>query len=285
MENTDLPDIIYHYCSPEAFFSIISNKNIWLSSCLQMNDHTEGKWFLSIFDTALKQLELNQDNSQQIQILKDYFNKYFRVPYIASFSENADLLSQWRGYAQDGQGVAIGFNTKSLGLDRTASYSETKPNFFLELGKVKYIEKDSAKKIENLKGLIKVYAENEASGKKESQLKQFASWIYLQSLIHKNDAFKEEDEWRIVHVPTILENKLNNTLEFKDSIGNLEHRVGGGKITSYFEFPYHRVEEIKPIAEIILGPRNKFNDFELNSFLKQKNCGHISPKKSAATYQ
>ena len=30
------------------------------------------------------------------------------------FSESKDKLSQWRGYAQDGKGIAIGFNKDVL---------------------------------------------------------------------------------------------------------------------------------------------------------------------------
>ncbi len=36
--------ILYHYCSNEAFRSIIDKKAIWLSSLSLTNDPMEGKW-------------------------------------------------------------------------------------------------------------------------------------------------------------------------------------------------------------------------------------------------
>lgn len=43
----------------------------------------------------------------------EYETDKFDVPlYTICFSGNSDLLSQWRGYAKDGTGIAIGFKTK-----------------------------------------------------------------------------------------------------------------------------------------------------------------------------
>ena len=43
--------------------------------------------------------------------------------YFCCFSESSDLLSQWRAYGNDGQGVAIGFNAKLLSkIDDMYSY-------------------------------------------------------------------------------------------------------------------------------------------------------------------
>lgn len=45
----------------------------------------------------------------------EYETDKFEVPlYTICFSGHSDLLSQWRGYAKDGTGVAIGFKTKYL---------------------------------------------------------------------------------------------------------------------------------------------------------------------------
>lgn len=43
-----------------------------------------------------------------------YVDGYDEPLYTACFSGNGDLLSQWRGYAGDGTGIAIGFKTKYL---------------------------------------------------------------------------------------------------------------------------------------------------------------------------
>lgn len=53
-------------------------------------------------------------------------------------SEEADLLSQWRGYADDGRGVCIGFKKEALEL-----YLKTKvENNSITLNKVLYSDDD-----------------------------------------------------------------------------------------------------------------------------------------------
>ena len=42
-------DIIYHYCSVESFFNIITSKVLWLSDIEYMNDRLEGQWSNEIF--------------------------------------------------------------------------------------------------------------------------------------------------------------------------------------------------------------------------------------------
>lgn len=49
-----------------------------------------------------------------------YVDKFDPPLYTICFSGNGDLLSQWRGYAKDGTGVAIGFKTKYLEKFKTS---------------------------------------------------------------------------------------------------------------------------------------------------------------------
>lgn len=43
--------------------------------------------------------------------------------YTTCFSENGDLLSQWRGYANDAKGISIGFNKDILQTFGTGGYN------------------------------------------------------------------------------------------------------------------------------------------------------------------
>ena len=47
MKNT-IPEPLYHYCSNEAFCSILKSKSLWLSSLSLSNDKMEGHWFYKI---------------------------------------------------------------------------------------------------------------------------------------------------------------------------------------------------------------------------------------------
>lgn len=44
---------VYHYCSVETFFSIITNKCLRLSDLNKTNDYMEKKWVLKLIDKLL----------------------------------------------------------------------------------------------------------------------------------------------------------------------------------------------------------------------------------------
>ena len=56
------------------------------------------------------------------------------MAYIACFSESDDYLAQWRGYADNGRGVAIGFDVETI-----ERLIEQIPDAQLEFRKVHYI--------------------------------------------------------------------------------------------------------------------------------------------------
>ena len=107
-------DILWHYCSNEAFLSIISSQEIWLGEITHSNDYMEGKWLI---EEILRPALLNSGlaDYQVIQVLGRIYDMKGRYNAFAfCLSEKSDVLSQWRGYADDGRGVAIGFNKKYL---------------------------------------------------------------------------------------------------------------------------------------------------------------------------
>ena len=108
---TAIPDTVYHYCSIETFFSIITTKKLWLTYSNNTNDYLENRWIdTSINDYVFQ--NINDKNRELFQkTLQNYqINKV--PPFICCFSEDGDMLSQWRAYANNGLGVSIGFNVK-----------------------------------------------------------------------------------------------------------------------------------------------------------------------------
>ena len=110
--------VLYHYTSLQGFIGLMQNKSIWCSHCEFLNDSSE-------FVHALK---FASHTTSRIFMEDDYLNAFSwlisetvhklelesRQVFVTSFSEKADLLSQWRGYCPQGAGVAIGFDKKLL---------------------------------------------------------------------------------------------------------------------------------------------------------------------------
>lgn len=115
----------YYYCSLNTFLNILKNKEIYLSDPLKMNDNLEIKWYLERlneekesdedYGTILQRMRMRSGVDFTCEELAKHLeNKGQKSIYISCFSKTSDLLSQWRAYADDGKGVAIGFDLDML---------------------------------------------------------------------------------------------------------------------------------------------------------------------------
>ena len=108
-----MKNVLYHYCSNDALFSIISGSSIRLSSLLQSNDTNEGRLVTGLVQDILEEHDLSSDHAYELTELIDDFEA-LNVGFGLCLSEKGDLLSQWRGYANDASGVSIGFSSDYL---------------------------------------------------------------------------------------------------------------------------------------------------------------------------
>ena len=116
---------LYHYCSLNTFLNIMKNKSIWVSDIERSNDFLELVALRQLFSQHINAdfneiIEKNRISDENLDLvnglwtLREDFMAKLSTAYTRTFafclSEKGDLLSQWRGYADDGTGVAIGFN-------------------------------------------------------------------------------------------------------------------------------------------------------------------------------
>jgi hypothetical protein len=115
---TELPNELYHYTNLNGFSGIINSSELWLSNLYFLNDKNEFELGLKF---VIEQLESYKSGFSVLKPTKYFiealekaidFIKEKDAPYILSMTANSDLLSQWRGYTNNGVGVNIGFNKK-----------------------------------------------------------------------------------------------------------------------------------------------------------------------------
>lgn len=124
-----LPSTIYHYCSIDTLTAILQYKTLRLTDITKSNDSAELTWITNYinltFNAAFRaerskkfHAAIDEDLWGKIvkHSVKDWFDTNYRLYsfYVMCFSTEDDLLSQWRGYADDAAGVSIGFNVKAL---------------------------------------------------------------------------------------------------------------------------------------------------------------------------
>ena len=269
-------NIIYHYCNVEAFRAIIQNKTLWLSSVYNLNDYKEIHWIKDKVTKKIEELK-TQDNFFKYKAFENFYTKQLPNVYIASFSQGDDLLSQWRAYANDGFGVAIGFNIDYF-----------KHNCLVKTTEVLYDEKAQEKEISTILEPLENIANDIdfTSLEFESLCKNIIANINNLSAKSKNQLFKEEQEVRLIHNPTIIDDKENKKFIFKDNLSDMKFRSVCGNLIPYFELKFdEEIDNTPAILEIIKGPKNKFIDQEVRIFLSNNGFYEVDVKNSKSSYR
>ncbi|KFX07280.1 hypothetical protein KP22_04105 [Pectobacterium betavasculorum] len=273
--------IIYHYCSPDAFLSIAKNKKLWLSATNNMNDFSEGAWLSKALGNVLS-LNLTSDNKAMREGILRQFNINNNIKYITCFSKKPDILSQWRAYAQNGEGIAVGFDEESLDLESGMAFNHPDPKFSIKLNDVMYM---SGNELSNM--LVNLLKESgvkllpEKENLSPETLMDLGNRLSYLSPVVKNPAFIEEQEKRIIYSPLVLSDKKDNSTKIFNPIGDMHYRISNGFLTSYFEFEFKG----ESIVEVVCGPRSKFSQYDIETFLGLNHLGLARIYRSAATYR
>lgn len=249
-------EVVYHYCSVDTFFNIIKNSSIWLSDIAKSNDYQECVRCRELVNKGME--EYLRDDVEALQAWSTWYEKsaYSNLSmktFCVCFSESKDKLSQWRGYAQDGQGIAIGFDKKVL--EELNQISE----FDVAFGKViydnpqEYVQGIIADNIEKLKykGIGHVALELSVNYR-------------MQFPFVKNPGFEEENEWRAVVCSVIGHYNIPSS----DNIlfSKVKYRTANNKLIPYIEMNFEKVKQ-SIIKEIFIGPKSEVEVEDIVNFL------------------
>lgn len=221
-------DIIYHYTNFTALESILRTRTLWLSHSSCLNDFSEGVHGMQKIFQALKDSPKNQNELSFITNLQKPLEKAAKEVgfYVISFCEDGDSLVQWRSYATDGCGVAIGFDVNKL-------------KSFCEAGGIYTIGKCGYSDLENPNIFRNVYSQVSANYGTVIDNDSAICIMAITSAFLKHTGFIAEQECRIVAAP-----KCKKNYRTKDS------RI----------IPYHILhlgDAYSWLKDILVGPCNQ----------------------------
>lgn len=302
-----MPDngIVYHYCSLDAFKSIIENKCLWLCDVEKSNDSAERVYFENIMleqiDHYAEDLKSKNDANKEralnaLQLIKEALQnpETERAPvYSCSFSYNGDLLSQWRGYADDGYGVAIGFweyGFKQVLPEYTFrqvnyDYEQARKTCWDILQSASHYCRESKETTSNL-SYNSLFGAN------------VLSRVERTNIFFKSSAFAEEQECRIaLRTAQSYYNSQKHAFTFVPSctpssdygkglaLSEEKFRVAQHKLSSYIELSFSKAKDL--ITAINLGPKCLAAPRDIRHFLECNNykVGDIEINTSSATYR
>ena len=310
MDNTQ---ILYHYCGLSTFLNIFRKDDsgqpyiaIWLSDIQKSNDSLELKklrnYLLDKIDEYIWDKrnvcnkEINHEKDTFLQTLwrsskKETYDFVFK--HLAfCLSENGDLLSQWRGYADDGQGVSIGFKKaffEKISMLTLKPYEDSEATF--EFKPVIYEDEKAWEYINQESGIDKFYSFKKYRDERDCVNNAIKSVIRA-APFYKNSAFAEECEWRLVAsyvsseiTPSIFSRYSNDTLRCKE----IEYSASCGKLIPHVEIQSFNINDI--IEEIYIGPKCQETANDIKRFLicmgilKNQDDDSIKIIKSKASYR
>ncbi|MFG1190402.1 DUF2971 domain-containing protein [Xanthobacter flavus] len=290
---------LYHYCSTQTAFAILQSRTFRLSPLSAANDSLEGRVLGRLFAQLLTEMSIPRGVADVASIIVEGYADATEG-FAFCLSEDADLLSQWRAYACDGTGIAIGFCSDFL----TRDYGPV--NFgksFYELVKVDYGEAELraslvplAQQVEDrfrLSGefitlkaglsrhdALAVLADRDADCRGLFRARDEASTALLSELMHllaplhfriygtKPQTFYEEREWRL--------------LRYRHKVSHPEIDFFADNTSVRPFIPCLIADPARnAVRDVILGPKHRSNTNWIRSFLEHVGLGHVNVIQSA----
>jgi hypothetical protein len=232
-------DFVYHYTSAQGLIGIIKSKSLWASSMQYSNDRTELKHAVSLI-RGLLDIHLKMERGPWNDLygaLIDAVSLFsdFHIN-VGSFSEEGDLLSQWRGYCPKG----IGF---SLGFDPGIIERQAKKQHF-RLMKCIYDERLQRNICEEIiaEACSAANHEMDTEERRDTVVNGFIPLFLQLAPTLKNISFNEEKEWRVIGGP------------FAADDPQICFRAGTFAVIPYRTFLLADEGEPLRIADIVVGP-------------------------------
>jgi hypothetical protein len=256
--------LLAHYTSLEALEKILQNNEIWFSNPLFMNDLEEVKFGVlngvtvikgsDKIRAALKSETRHRAFTEAVDYYISHFDeKHLLDTYVFCLSEhdpqNKDgMLSMWRGYGGNGKGAALVFDTARLSPVEDSPFVLARVHYGSSEERLLWFDR-----IASL--FAKTLTENDIPDDKlyipsHAILRR----ITLGALFMKHDGFKEEKEWRVVHM-------ADRAREGKLKL--MQHYLNGSRgVEPKLRFKFEPLADITPpdfsldhvLASILLGP-------------------------------
>lgn len=245
-------DLLFHYTSYEALLAIARSRQLWATEVRYLNDASEIAHAISKFIVAIESSEAKEQFdsallSQFSRWLIEFLGRQHKI-FVTCFSEEGNLLSQWRNYTPHGKGLNLGF--ASIPLIESAAAQR------FRLGKCIY---DTSLQLKICKEAVlsalstavrqgPVGHMHETQSYYESFFSQEPAILRIAALL-KHPAFKAEREWRFV-----------SQVALEYSLNEVEYRPGR---TTLIPFQRLNIPQAKPneycLEQLTLGPTPEIN--------------------------
>ncbi|MDZ4252273.1 MAG: DUF2971 domain-containing protein [Sulfuritalea sp.] len=224
--------VIYHYTDVAGLIGIITSGCIWATHVGKLNDASENRYG---HELVVNHVRANLPNSTK-QLIEKALSTFRSVDtYVACYSTERNLLSQWRNYTGDRVGYSLGFETGQM-----ATVDDRMPI----LEQVIYRDDIAKSVLDFLLGKVDEYFGCHSFGEVEVGYVSgmVAATLNSVACILKHEGFKEEHEYRQIYQPGRTELVLNT-----------EFRHGQFGLTPFVKIEFLEKNRL-PLRTITVGP-------------------------------
>jgi Protein of unknown function (DUF2971) len=254
LENSDLPEILYHYTSQTGLKGMLNEKTIWASKIHYLNDSKEFALALELASDELDRrikAATSQGDRSRLELLRDTIYTISRVnTCVCCFSELDDDLSQWRGYGGGNAGFSVGFTREwftrvkeTLGLSLSPCIYDPEKRQRLIQDEIDEFFATNTEKEPDYWDRNRGYVDPDRPrtfGVSRHAGNDFATRLALIAPLIKHKSFEAEREWRLV-AATVPAHELH-------------HRPGRSMLIPYYKIPIGDDDKFDSIREIVVGP-------------------------------
>ena len=286
------PRVLYHYCSLSTFKAIMDNRSIWLSDVRRSNDSLELQWIMGQCQYYMLNAWVDYARSVQKErgmeiISSEHFEKFedlYRLAksydaeddtknWVFCLTQKSDDLGQWRGYADDGKGMAIGFNTATLKKINFVGDAIRSTSVDFKFNQVHYSKREVKAFFDNVVGFSKITIDMNPDDVLQ-YMKRAVGLSYIFAPLYKSDKFKDEKEWRIIYSMYIgdLENGQlpgipNEKNDYSDifTLEKYAFSQRGNNLVSHLELGLPQMKQV--IHSITIGPTASVTPMDIRLYL------------------
>ena len=252
--------LLWHYTDFTGMHGIVSEKQMWATNIAFLNDAREFKHTLdllvSVVQEAFGEFPESEGN------IADYIRRIMTQkssPYVTSFSERADDLSQWRGYAHSTPSFSLGFARDAL-ESVGGSILNCEYNPLLQTSEIAEIARAS------LNSSIAKY--------KASKSRAASSYFFWDTMIRERILFQLGDIAERNKSPKFADEK-EVRLVFRDPPKtSIRYRKARSMIAPYFAWHTHAKGKLSPLRCVVVGPSPHQHDILLAAHSMLRQYGH-----------
>lgn len=244
MENP--PEVLYHYTTQVGLLGILRTNSLWATKIHYLNDTAEYELAFGLARALLERMaegETDHKKCRKITVLLDNLRQIERMNIcVTSLSAHRDLLSQWRAYGGGMAGFSLGLRTNELLKQCTQQefflaqcvYDTRLHTELVEQLVVQSLDVDfNTQEMELHPTEPRTLVSLPTGGEFRRNFARLAPTL-------KNQAFHEENEWRLISARGINSDKM-------------DFRPGQSMLIPYFSFSLGE-EKLSCLESVTVGP-------------------------------